>query len=62
MREKTKIKNIRTTGRNKGKNERKSMPGLCSSHLLFGDPRKLLRVIPVPSGLSNTMYTVVQFS
>ena len=55
MREKTKIEDTRRTGRNKGKNKRKSMPGVCSSHLLFWSN-------PIPNGVPTTMYIVLQFN
>ena len=50
--------NIKNVKRSEG---RKNF-GLCSFHLQAYDPRNPLRVIPVPRGLSTTLYTILQFN
>ena len=46
----------------KGRNIPKSTFRLSSFHLQFCDPRKHFRIVPVPSQLSTTPYTIGQLN
>ena len=59
---KTKTEGIKIhEGIKEGNNIRKSIFECCSFHLQFCDPRKFFRVNSVVNGLSNTLYTILQF-
>ena len=62
MTKKIKIENIKNQGgKTKGKDERKSVFGLCFFQLLFCDPRKPSGVISGVCGLCTILYTNLEF-